>query len=398
MFTHLLNYNVEEIIEKKSLEKKLRSKKKLKIKFGVDPTSPDLHLGHFLIFKKLKEFQELGHQIILIFGDFTAQIGDPSERDSERKPLSKKEVENNLKTYLSQITKFLDINKIRIEKNSKWFSKMKLEEFIKIASNFTWQKISRREDFQKRIRNGIPVFLHEVLYQVLQAYDSVKIKADVEIGGRDQKLNMLAGRDLMKAMGLKPQEVITLPLLPGIDGKEKMSKSKGNYIGILEKPEEKFGKIMSIPDELIVPYFKFLTNISHRTISKLKEDIKKSRVNPRDLKAKLAREIISQIDGDKAAKIAEEEFNKVFKEKKLPNKIPTFIFKKNVFPILDILKETGLCKSNREAKRLLQEGAVKIKIPGEEFKVVKDWNHKITLKNNTIIQVGKRKFIKINCI
>jgi len=395
MFNHLLNYNIEEIIERKVLEKRLKAKETLKIKFGVDPTSPDLHLGHSLIFRKLREFQDLGHQIILIFGDFTAQIGDPSERDTERKPLSKTEVEKNLKTYLKQVAKFLNVKKIKIERNSSWFSKMGLGEFIKIASNFTWQRISRREDFQKRINRAIPVFLHEVLYQIFQAYDSVKIKADVEIGGRDQKLNMLAGRDLMKTMGFEPQEVITLPLLPGLDGKEKMSKSKGNYIGILEKPEEKFGKIMSIPDSLIVPYFEFLANVSRETISKLKRDIGAGKVNPRDLKAKLAKDIIEQIDGRKPASTAEEEFNKIFKERKLPSKMPIYTAKKKTLKIIELLREANLAGSNREAKRLINQGGVKIKIPSKDFEIIKDWNFQIKIQDKIIIQVGKRKFVEI---
>jgi len=356
----ILTKRVERIIEKESLSKKLKSGQKLIIKNGIDPTSPDLHLGHLIVLKKLKEFQDLGHQIVLILGDFTAQIGDPSGRKSARKALTKREIDNNLKTYLKQVGMVLDLKKIKVFRNSRWYSKMNLNEFLKITRFFTLSKISQREDFKKRIQAKKEVYMHEVLYQILQAYDSVKIKADLEIGGRDQLLNMLAGRSLMKSFNLEPQDVMTLPLLIGLDGKDKMSKSKGNYIGFLEKPEEKFAKIMSIPDSMIISYFELLTDIPEKEILKIKKAIEKGKINPLEIKEKLAFEIVSELNGKKSAEIAKREFEKVFRKRQLPSKMPIFVAKKRKYRVLDLLFDSKVIDSKTQGKRLISQGAVKI--------------------------------------
>lgn len=386
----ILTKRVERIIEKESLSKKLKSGQKLIIKNGIDPTSPDLHLGHLIVLKKLKEFQDLGHQVVLILGDFTAQIGDPSGRKSARKALTKREIDNNLKTYLKQVGMVLDLKKIKVFRNSRWYSKMNLNEFLKIARFFTLSKISQREDFKKRIQAKKEVYMHEVLYQILQAYDSVKIKADLEIGGRDQLLNMLAGRSLMKSFNLEPQDVMTLPLLIGLDGKDKMSKSKGNYIGFLEKPEEKFAKIMSIPDSMIISYFELLTDIPEKEILKIKKAIEKGKINPLEIKEKLAFEIVSELNGKKSAEIAKREFEKVFRKRQLPSKMPIFVAKKRKYRVLDLLFDSKVIDSKTQGKRLISQGAVKI-----DNQKVKDFNKLIEIKNDFVIKIGKRKFLKV---
>jgi len=377
----VLTKGVEQILPSKEELLELMQKRKIRLYWGVDPTSPFLHLGHYSILRKLKEFQDLGHEVIFLIGDFTAKIGDPSGREEARKPLSEREIRENLKTYKKQIGKVLDLKKTKILRNSKWLSKMKLDEFLKIASFFTVQQNIQREMFQKRIEKGISIWLHEFLYPLLQAFDSVAMDVDLEIGASDQLFNMLCGRELMKILRGKEKFVLTMPLLPGLDGR-KMSKTYQNTVNILDKPKEMFGKLMSMKDELILPYVRLLTDLNEEEIKKIK--------NPRDQKEVLAKEIVSKFYGEKVAKECAEEFKRVFREKKLPKRIPKIKIKGKVLNIVDLLIKSGFALSKSEAKRLIVQGGVKV-----DGKVIKDWREKIEIKKETIIQVGKRKFKKI---
>ncbi len=385
----ILERGIEEVISKDSLEKKLNSGKKLIIKYGADPTAPDLHLGHSVCLKKLKVFQDLGHQIVFIIGDFTARIGDPSGKIKTRPQLSDSEIEKNTKTYLNQVGKILDIKKIEVVRNSQWFGKMKLDEILNLTAKFTVARILERDDFTKRIKNGVEIGMHEILYPVMQAYDSVMIKADVEIGGSDQIFNMLAGRDLQRKMNLAEQDIITVPLLIGLDGKEKMSKSLGNYVGIVESPKEQFGKIMSMPDELIINYFKLTTELPLSEINEIEKEIKNG-ANPRDFKAKLAKEIITLYHDKKSALAAEKEFNLVFKEKRQPTEIPAIKLKNKNYKLVDLLMEIKLVPSKGEARRLIEQGGIKI-----NNEIIKDWKKEIKISKDMVIQAGKRKFLKL---
>jgi len=385
----ILSKGVEEIIEKESLLRKLKSGKKLRIKHGIDPTGPKIHIGRAIQFWKLREFQELGHQIVLIIGDFTAQIGDASDKTSMRKPLSEKEVRENMKTYKSQIGKILDIKKTEFRRNSEWLSKIKLKELINLAMAFTAQQMIQRRNFKERWEKGKPIGVHELIYPILQGYDSAAIKADVEIGGSDQLFNLKIGREVQKMFHQQPQDIITFEMLYGLDGR-KMSTSWGNVINITDKPEDMFGKVMSMKDDLIIHYFKLTTRIPFEEIKKLEERLKKGEINPRDAKARLAKEIVKLYYGEEKALRAEKEFEKVFKKKEVPSKIPFFKTSRKYLPILDLIFKSGLADSKSQAKRLVLEGAVKI-----DKKQKLDWREKIKVKEGMILQVGKRKFVKL---
>ena len=387
----ILTRSVEEIIEKESLIKKLKSGKQLRIKFGVDPTAPELHLGNAVILWKLKEFQELGHTIIFIIGDFTAQIGDPTDKLTARKTLTEKEIKANMKTYKEQVGEILDLNKTEIIYNNRHLSKMKLAEIYRISQFFTVNQILERDMFQERRRAEKPIWLHEFMYPIFQAYDSVVVKADIEIGGNDQLFNMMAGRQLQPHFNQPPQDVITIKLLVGTDGKRKMSKSFGNYIGIQELANEQYGKIMSIPDESIIDYFELCAHLSLMEVEKIKKELKNKKLNPRDAKAKLAYEIVALYHGKPAAQKAEKEFNRIFKEKELPSEMPSIKITDKNINILDLLVKTKLASSKAEAKRLIEQKGVKI-----DDEIQEDWRKNILIKSVMIIQVGKRKFVKIN--
>jgi tyrosyl-tRNA synthetase len=387
---HLLSKNIEEIIERKSIEKKLRSGKKLTIKYGADPSAPDLHLGHSIGLKKLKEFQDLGHNVVFIVGDFTGMIGDPSGRSKTRPALSAQEVKKNAKTYFEQVGKILDIKKTQIVFNSEWFNKMTLEELIRIAGKFTAARILERDDFAKRYKEGSPIGLHELLYPVLQAYDSVKIEADVEIGGSDQRFNMLAGRQLMKDFGLPAQDIIILPLLVGTDGKNKMSKSLGNYIGVAEPADEMFGKLMSIPDELIVSYLKFLTDLSDEEIAKIENQMKNQSLNPRDAKEILAKLVVSDYWGEKFAERAALEFRRVFSQKEMPEKIPVVFYEKKPATPLEVIASSGVPYSKSQGRRIIEQGGLYI-----ENQRYTDPDQKIELPDEFIVKIGKRIYKKL---
>lgn len=376
----VLSRATEEIVDRKDLEKELFSGKKLRIKFGVDPTGSKVHVGRAIPLWKLKEFQELGHQIVLIIGDFTAQIGDASDKQTMRKSLSEQEVKENLKNYTQQIGKILDINKVELRHNSEWLGKLSAKDLLNLAMKFTVQQMVQRRNFKERWEQNSPIGLHEIDYPLLQGFDSVAVKADVEIGGFDQLFNLKTGREIQKMFGQKPQNIIALKMLPGLDGR-KMSTSWGNVINIIDNPQEQFGKIMSIKDDLILTYFELCTKIPVQEIKKAK---------PRDAKIRLAREVVKMYYGEKAALMAEQEFSRVFKEKKLPTKIPEMQIKERCLDVLDLLKETKITSSRAEAKRLILQSGVKI-----DGKIQKDWQAKIKIKKGLIIQAGKRRFFKI---
>src|SRR3989344_2831175 len=386
----ILNRGVEEVIEKKSLLKRLKSEKPLRIKFGIDPTAPDIHLGHTVPLRKLKQFQELGHNIVLIIGDFTAQIGDPSGRAEARKPLSKKEVVGNFKKYLSQAGKIISIDKTEIHYNGEWFEKEGTVCLLELSRAGSIQQVLRRADFKKRISEGHDISLLETLYPLFQAYDSVKIKSDLEIGGTDQKFNLLMGRRVQRYYKMPEQDIMTVPLLEGIDGVKKMSKSYGNYIAIDETPNVMFEKIMRLPDNLIIKYFLLCTDKSEKEVQKVKIGIKLNKLNPRDAKAELAKEIVTLYHGIKSAQKAEEEFNRIFREKDLPTEMPVVTIKEKILNILDLLVKAKLTPSKSEAKRLILQGGARI-----NDETQKDWRKTVEIKNGMIIGIGKRKFAKI---
>ncbi len=387
----VLTRGVEKIIEKESLLKKLKSGKKLRVKLGIDPTAPDLHLGNAVVLWKLKEFQDLGHTIILIIGDFTARIGDPSGRFSLRKMLSEKEIKENMKAYELQIGKILNLKKTKIIYNSRHLSNLRFSEMYRLLHFFSVNQILERDIFRKRRELKKPIWLNEFFYPIFQAYDSVIVKADIEVGGSDQLFNMLIGRQLQPHFGQPPQDIITVRILVGTDGKQKMSKSFNNYIGINESAKEQFGKLMSIKDEAISEYFELCTRLPMTEIKRDISLLKTDKINPRDLKAKLAREIVFLYHGKEAALMAEEEFNRIFKEKKLPSEMTEVKIKERFLNILDLLTKTRLVNSKSEAKRLISQKAVRI-----DGVLKEDWREMIEIEKGTTVKIGKRKFAKIN--
>jgi tyrosyl-tRNA synthetase len=385
----ILERGIEKIIDKSHLEAALKSGKKLRVKLGIDPTGPKIHLGRAIQLWKLRDFQDLGHQIVFIIGDFTGQIGDASDKQAMRKSLTKKEIKENLKTYKKQIGKILDLKKVEFHRNSEWLNRLKIKDFLSLSINFTAQQMIQRRNFKERWEQGKPIGLHELSYPLLQGYDSVMIQADVEIGGFDQLFNLKIGREMQRIFGQLPQDIMTSQMLYGLDGR-KMSTSWGNVINIVDKPEDMYGKIMSMKDELIEDYLKLTTHLSLKEIEKIKKDFKERKLNPRDAKAILAKEIIKIYHSKKAGEIAEKEFNRVFREKKLPSKIPVFKSLKKSLPILDLLVKANLASSKNEAKRLILQGGVKMN------NIVKnDWREIVKISDGMIVKVGKRKFIKI---
>lgn len=377
-FQKLLTKNVDEVIVKDHLEALLASGKKLRIKLGADPTSPDLHLGTAVALRKLKEFQDLGHKVVFIIGDYTAMIGDPSGRSKLRPVLTEREIKANAKTYFKQVGKILDVKKAEVHYNSEWLKKENFASLIKLFSQFTIQQLLEREDFSNRMKSGTEVYAHEIAYPMMQAYDSIKIKADVEIGGTDQKFNMLAGRALARHMGLPAQNVMTLPLLVGTDGVKKMSKSLNNYIGITEEPNMMFGKVMSVPDGLIDQYYRLCT------------DKTRAHESPRDAKLALAKEIVAMYHGTKAAAAAEDEFVRVFSKREAPSEMPVVKIDKKQIMILDLLVAAEPNESKSELRRLIEQGAVKL---SDEVK--RNANEEVYVHGGEVLKVGKRKFFKL---
>jgi len=382
----LLTRGVDEIIHKSHLEESLKSKKRLRVKFGIDPTSVDLHLGHSVPLRKLRQFQDLGHHVIFLIGDFTAQIGDPSGRVDRRKPLTKKQIQKNMVNYIQQAGKILHSNKVEVRYNSEWYEKKGVAFLLELTSHFTYARVIERDDFKRRLKKDIDIGMVELLYPLLQGYDSVALKADVEIGGTDQKFNLLMGRKVQKKYGQSQQDILTVPLLEGMDGARKMSKSYHNYINLTESSANMYGKVMAIPDALIEKYFRLLTDVPSGEIEKMRD----KKIPPRDAKARLAREIVALYHSEKVALAAEKEFERIFKEKQMPSKIPTVGFKKKSLSLVDLLVATKLASSKSEARRLVAQKGVKI-----DGVVQDDWQKKITVKTGVVIQVGKRRFVKI---
>jgi len=369
----------------------------LKVKLGLDPTAPDIHLGHTVVLNKLRQFQDLGHKAILIIGDYTARIGDPSGRSALRPRLSSEEIDKNAKTYMKQAFKILDSEKTEVVKNSEWLKPLKLEDILNLTSRFTVARMLERDDFKKRFKGNISIAIMEFLYPIMQAYDSVAIKADIELGGTDQRFNLLMGRELQKEFKQRPQVAITMPILVGTDGMEKMSKSLGNYIGVTEPPEEIFGKIMSIPDGVMIDYYKLVTRLNIAEISEIEESINNQSMNPVLAKRRLARLIIEGLYSRDDAVVAEKNFDNIFKDKLVPDKIEEYVLaqddiKKGKVWIVRVLVKSRLASSNGEARRLISQGAVKL-----GSKKLEDPNLELELEeiNNKIIQKGKRYFRKI---
>lgn len=376
----LLSRGVEQIINKEHLKKRLLMGETLRIKHGIDPTGPNIHIGRAAQLLKLKDFQELGHKVVLIIGDFTAQIGDASDKQAMRRSLSGREIKENMNNYTGQIGKILDMGKVELHYNSEWLAKLTAKELLGLATQFTAQQMIQRRNFKERWDESKPIGLHELSYPLLQGFDSVKIRADVELGGFDQLFNLNTGRDIQKIFGQPPQDIMTLKMLSGLDGR-KMSTSWGNVVNIADSPQEQFGKIMSLQDGFILDYFELCTRVPINEIKGL---------SPREAKAGLARAIVTIYYGAKAALAAEKEFNRVFREKGLPRNIPAITIKEKNLNILDLLIKTKLIQSKSEAKRLVEQGGVEM---GGEIK--KDWREQIEIKRGQIIRVGKRKFIKI---
>lgn len=389
----ILSRGTEDIIDRENLKKKLMSGKMLNIKFGIDPTGPKIHLGRATVLMKLKDFQDLGHKITLIIGDFTALIGDASDKDSIRKPLAEKEIRENLKNYLSQIGKILDLKKVDVRHNKDWFSKMKAEELIRMAMDFTAQQMIQRRNFKERWDNDKPIGVHELLYPLLQGYDSVVIKSDLEIGGFDQLFNLKAGRELQRLSDQDPQDVMTLRMIYGLDGR-KMSTSWGNVINILDEPKDMFGKLMSLRDELIIGYFESCTRVPMIQINEFRNSLENKSVNPKEIKKILAGEIISLFYDKKTAEEAEREFEQIFEEKKLPSEIKEVKIEEEKMNVQDFLVKSGLASSKGEAKRLIEQGGVRV-IKGDNAEEVSDWQLEMQIDKGMIVQVGKRNFRKI---
>lgn len=380
---------------KRKVERSVATGKPLKIKLGLDPSAPDIHIGHTVVLHKLRQFQELGHRIQLIIGDFTGRIGDPTGKSETRKQLTEEQIQENAKTYAAQFSKILDMDKVEIHYNSEWLGKMNFTDVVGLASKVTVARMLERDDFEKRYRSNQPISIHEFFYPLMQGYDSVALASDVELGGTDQKFNLLMGRQLQKEFGLEQQCAITLPILEGLDGVQKMSKSLGNYIGISEAPNEIYGKSMSIPDELMVKYFELATSISLEELKAIKEGIENGTLHPRDLKMRLARTFVEMYHGKGAADEAEQHFVTVFQQRALPTDIPEKTISSGLLEdgklwIVKLIVELGLVPTNGEARRMIQQGAVKI----NEQKV-DSVDEQITLENGMIVQVGKRKFAKV---
>ncbi|CAK2477278.1 MULTISPECIES: tyrosine--tRNA ligase [Vibrio] len=378
---------VEELIPEDELIAKLKEGRPLRIKLGADPTAPDIHLGHTVIFNKLRAFQELGHEVTFLIGDFTAMVGDPSGKNSTRPPLSREDVLKNAETYKEQVFKILDPAKTQIRFNSEWLSELGAEGMIRLASNQTVARMLERDDFKKRYAGGQPIAIHEFMYPLLQGHDSVALESDVELGGTDQKFNLLMGRELQKAAGQKPQAVLMMPLLVGLDGVKKMSKSAHNYIGISEAPSEMFGKIMSISDDLMWSYYELLSFRPLEEVAELKAGVDAGK-NPRDVKVLLAKEIIARFHSEADADAAEQEFVNRFAKNQVPDEMPEFEFEAGL-PIANVLKEAGLVNSTSDAMRMIKQGAAKLE--GEKIEDSKF----VPEAGTAVYQVGKRKFARI---
>lgn len=382
-----LKRGTDQLFSEQDLIEKLKENRPLRIKLGADPTAPDIHLGHTVVLNKLRQFQNFGHHVMFLIGDFTATVGDPSGKNATRPPLSREDVLRNAETYKEQIYKILDPEKTEIVFNSDWLGELGTVGMIRLASNYTVARMLERDDFKKRFTNNQPIAIHEFIYPLLQGYDSVHLKADVELGGTDQTFNLLIGRELQKSDGQKPQVAITLPLLVGLDGEKKMSKSLGNYIGVTEAPNEMFGKIMSISDELMWDWYDLLSFRPLSEIAQFKQEVAEGR-NPRDIKVLLAKEITARFHSEADADAAEQTFINRFQKGAIPDEMPEFTFEGEI-GLANLLKETGLVSSTSEAIRMVNQGGVKI--DGEKVENAKA----IIYASTAVYQVGKRKFARV---
>ncbi|MGB4593266.1 MAG: tyrosine--tRNA ligase [Coriobacteriia bacterium] len=390
---HVIKSGIADLVPEADLVRKLGQGRPLRVKLGVDPTAPDLHLGHAVPLRKLRQFQDLGHIVVLIIGDFTAFIGDPSGRNSTRPALTREQIDANAETYISQAFKVLDPDRTELVRNSDWLAPLTFEDLLRLTSQFTVARILERDDFQKRYREGIGISLHELLYPVAQAYDSVAIEADIELGGTDQLFNLLAGRELMEKRGMDPQVCLTLPLLEGTDGVQKMSKSYGNYIGLTDAPDDMFGKVMSIPDALMIKYYRLCTSLAVDEIDALESGLAAGTEHPNVAKRRLAREIVSLYHSTDAAAQAEEAFDRIFKEHQAPEDIEEFaVDVTDPVHLPALLASVGLVTSNGEGRRLIDQGGVRIAgevVPAREYDVV--WSR----VEGQVLQAGKRRYARV---
>jgi tyrosyl-tRNA synthetase len=388
--------NLVELISERELtaklEASLKNKRPLRIKYGADPSAPDLHLGHTVPLRKLRSLQDLGHTVVFIIGDFTARIGDPSGRSETRPQLTEEQVRTNAKTYQEQVFRILDKKKTEVRYNSEWLGTMRPEDFLKLTAQYTVARILERDDFSKRYKAGEPISVVELLYPLMQGHDSVEIKSDIEIGGTDQKFNLLVGRELQKIDGQESQVVMTLPLIEGLDGAQKMSKTLGNHIALKDSPREMFGKVMSIPDTLMERYYRFAAALSSQEVADILGRLKDGELHPRDAKAQLAERIVSLFHSEEEGKNARIEFDEIFKNKGMPDEIPTVKVAQKTIDIVGLLVEAGLVTSKSEARRLMEQGGVKI---GHEK--ITDPKAAITIGAPFVLQCGKRRFAKIVC-
>ncbi|HOP82840.1 MAG TPA: tyrosine--tRNA ligase [Fervidobacterium sp.] len=385
----ILKKNCVDLVSEEELLERLKEGRPLRVKLGVDPSRPDLHLGHAVVLRKLKQFQQLGHQIVLIIGDFTAMIGDPSGKSTTRPMLSREEVVENARSYAEQAFLILDREKTEIRYNNEWLGSMSFADVVKLAGKYTVARMLEREDFAKRYAEGTPISVSEFLYPLAQAYDSVAIQADVELGGTDQLFNLMVGRKIQEEYGLKSQIVMTMPIIEGTDGKLKMSKSYNNYVGLTDQPKDMYGKIMSIPDELIVKYARLLTDVNDDLLKKMEEEIDKKLVNPRDYKMWLAREIVTQFYGQERAREAESYFVTVFQKKEMPDEMIEKTVERGQYNIVDLLNNLGI-GTRSEIKRLISQGGVYL-----DNNRIDNIKSSVEISNEHILRVGKRLFIKI---
>ncbi|HUA31968.1 MAG TPA: tyrosine--tRNA ligase [Candidatus Binataceae bacterium] len=374
-----------EVISLAELTDKLKLERPLRIKLGMDPTAPDLHLGHSLTLKKLRDFQRAGHTVVFLVGDFTAMIGDPTGRSETRKPLSREQISANAETYRGQAFKILDPARTEVRFNSEWMNELSISQLIQIAAKLSVARLLERDDFEKRLAKEEPLFLHELLYPMIQGYDSVALQADLEIGGTDQKFNMLVGRELQRHFGQPPQAVMTMPLLEGLDGERKMSKSLGNYVGLTDKPEDMFGKLMSVPDKLMIRYYELLTDTPAEQIAA----IKAGKIHPMEAKKRLASMIVNEYYNENSARSAQEYFESKHQRREIPQNIPTYRIAEEIW-ICELMKQLNFAPSNSEARRLVSQGAVRV-----DGKTISDANFRFVPGEHKVIEVGKRRVARI---
>jgi tyrosyl-tRNA synthetase len=387
----IIRNNVAELISEEELLYKLTAKRKLRVKLGIDPSGPEIHLGFSVVLRKLRQFQDLGHTAVMVVGDFTGMIGDPSGASKTRPKLTKKQVAKNMAKYKEQIFRILDPKRTEFTYNSKWLGALSMYDLVELASKYTVARILERDDFSQRLRDGLPVYMHEILYPLCQGYDSVAIKADIELGGTDQKFNLLVGRELMRESEMEPQVVLMMPILEGTDGARKMSKSFNNYIGITESPKQMLGKIMSLPDELIIKYFKLATDAFPHRVEEYRMALEDGSMNPRDAKLDLAKTLVRMYHSAKAAQKTAEEFQRVFTQRELPEKMDEYKATKVNNNIIDLLVDSKLMSSRSEAKRKIREGAIDV-----DGVRLDDINYTVELKQPVVLRAGKHKFLKVS--